>query len=150
GLHQLVVNLLDLARIQSEGVRLDKEWHDLGEIIGSALARMSPMSSSHQVETALAADLPLVELDAIMFERVLVNLLDNAVKYTDSGTMISIRAYQAETGIDVVVEDDGPGFSDGDLDKLFQPFARGQRETAIKGVGLGLALCRTIVASHGG
>jgi two-component system sensor histidine kinase KdpD len=150
GLHQLVINLLDLARMQSEGVRLNKEWHDLSEIVGSALARIAPMKSSHRFVTDLAANLPLVELDATLFERVLVNLLDNAMKYTSAGTTVIIRARCNRPTIDIAVDDDGLGLPFGDPEVLFQPFARGQKETAIMGVGLGLALCRSIVTNHGG
>ncbi|MTJ80873.1 MAG: sensor histidine kinase KdpD [Telmatospirillum sp.] len=149
-LRRLVGNLLDLARMQGEGVRLNREWQSLSEIVGAALARMSGSLADHQVVTRLPADLPLVELDGTMFERVLINLLDNAVKYTPPGSRVLIRAEACGGWMRVDVEDDGPGIAGGDPDRIFEPFTRGVRESAIAGVGLGLALCRTIVAAHGG
>jgi two-component system sensor histidine kinase KdpD len=149
-LQRLVMNLLDLARMQSEGVRLNKEWHALDEIVGSALARLTRGLEKRQLPTDLPADLPLVELDALLFERVLVNLLDNAVKYTQEDSIIQIRARACGDTIYFFVEDNGPGFPTLDTEALFEAFARGQKESSITGVGLGLALCRSIVAAHGG
>jgi two-component system sensor histidine kinase KdpD len=85
-----------------------------------------------------------------MFERVLVNLLDNAAKYTPSDSSIVIRAKASDGMMYFFVEDDGPGLPSTDTDSLFEPFTRGQKESSISGVGLGLALCRSIVAAHGG
>ncbi|HEY4350168.1 MAG TPA: sensor histidine kinase KdpD [Paraburkholderia sp.] len=149
-LHRLVTNLLDLARMQSEGVRLNKEWHALGEIAGSALGRLGNMLDAHRVRTELPADLPLIEIDAIAFERVLVNLIDNAVKYTPAGSTIQIRARAVGDTMHLFIEDDGPGLPNVDPEHFFEAFTRGVRESAISGVGLGLALCRTIVDAHEG
>jgi len=149
-LHQLVTNLLDLARMQSEGVRLNLEWHALDEIIGSALRRLSSVLAGHVVRTRLAADLPLVELDAVSFERVLVNVLDNAAKYTPAGSTVQIHARASADTMHVFVEDDGPGLPSIDAERLFEAFTRGTKESSITGVGLGLALCRTIVEAHAG
>jgi two-component system sensor histidine kinase KdpD len=150
GLQRLVTNLLDLARMQSAGVRINKEWHTLDEIVGSALARFGPVLEKGRVKTELPADLPLVEVDATLIERVLVNLLDNAVKYTPSGSMIWIRADASGDTMHLFVEDDGPGLPASDVESLFAPFTRGQKESSISGVGLGLALCRSIVSAHAG
>jgi two-component system, OmpR family, sensor histidine kinase KdpD len=150
GLQRLVTNLLDLARMQSAGVRINKEWHALGEIVGSALARFGPVLDKGRVKTDLPADLPLVEVDATLLERVLVNLLDNAVKYTPAESIIRIRASALGNTMYLFVEDDGPGLPTSDIERLFAPFTRGQKESSISGVGLGLALCRTIVSAHAG
>ncbi|MFC0397404.1 sensor histidine kinase [Paraburkholderia rhizosphaerae] len=149
-LHRLVTNLLDLARMQSEGVRLNKEWHALGEIAGSALARLGTTLAAHRVRTELPADLPLIEIDAIAFERVFVNLIDNAVKYTPAGSTIQIRARAVGDTMHLFIEDDGPGLPNVDPERFFEAFTRGVRESTISGVGLGLALCRTIVDAHEG
>ncbi|MFC0574691.1 sensor histidine kinase [Paraburkholderia solisilvae] len=149
-LHRLVTNLLDLARMQSEGVRLNKEWHALGEITGSALARLGTTLAAHRVRTELPPDLPLIEIDAIAFERVLVNLIDNAVKYTPDGSTIQIRARAVGDTMHLFIEDDGPGLPNVDPEHFFEAFTRGVRESTISGVGLGLALCRTIVDAHEG
>lgn len=149
-LKRLVANLLDLARMQSEGVRLNKDWHALGEIVGSALSRSMPVLTPRQVRADLPANLPLVEVDAALIERVLINLLDNAAKYTSIESTILIRAGTSGETMYLVVEDNGPGLPGADPEKLFEPFSRGQKESSISGVGLGLALCRSIITAHGG
>jgi two-component system sensor histidine kinase KdpD len=150
GLHRLVTNLLDVARMQGEGVRLNKEWHALSEVAGSALAHTKGVLGTREVRADLPPTLPLVELDASLFERVLVNLLDNAAKYTGPQSTIFIRAGALGEHMALFVEDDGPGLPLADTECLFQPFTRGQKESPIVGVGLGLALSRSIVAAHGG
>jgi K+-sensing histidine kinase KdpD len=150
GMHRLVTNLLDLARMQSEGVQLNKEWHALDEIVGSALSQLGSALAGHRVRTALPADLPLIDVDALAVERVLVNLVDNAVKYTPPGSTISIGARVDGVAVEIVVEDDGPGLPRLDTGSLFDPFTRGAKESSIRGVGLGLALCRSIVGAHAG
>ncbi|NOG70795.1 sensor histidine kinase KdpD [Roseicella sp. DB1501] len=149
-LKRLVSNLLDLARMQSDGVHLHKEWHTLSEIVGSALAQSTTLLKPRTVQTRLPATLPLVEVDAALIERVLINLFDNAAKYTPPETTVTIRAGASGDSVYLVVEDDGPGLPATDPDGLFEPFARGQKESSIAGVGLGLALCRSIVSAHGG
>ncbi|MBI0533299.1 MULTISPECIES: sensor histidine kinase [unclassified Sphingomonas] len=149
-LKRLVANLLDLARMQSEGVRLNKEWNSLSEIVGSAVAQARQYLQPRQVRTSLPADLPLVEVDATLIQRVLINLFDNAAKYTPSESIVMVRAAATGETMYLIVEDDGPGLPVTEPDKLFEPFARGQKESAVSGVGLGLALCRSIVAAHGG
>ncbi len=149
-LQQLVTNLLDLARMQSAGVRLDKQWHPLDEIVGSALSRLGPALSKREVRTELPSDLPLLEVDASLFERVLINLLDNALKYTPPDAKILIGAKAVGPSMYCFVEDNGPGLPPGDPEQFFKPFVRGKKESAISGVGLGLALCRSIIAAHGG
>jgi two-component system sensor histidine kinase KdpD len=149
-LQRLVRNLLDLARMQSEGVRLNREWHTLDEIVGSALAQSERLLADRRVVADLLVDLPLVEVDALLLERVLVNLLDNAIKYAGDASTISVRGRASGDTLYIFVDDDGPGFPSRDMNVLFEPFERGQKESSIAGVGLGLALCRSIVAAHGG
>ncbi|MGB6008672.1 DUF4118 domain-containing protein [Castellaniella sp.] len=149
-LRRLVSNLLDLARMQSEGVTLHKEWHSLCDIVGSALARSSSVLHPRVVTTHLPHDLPLVEVDAALIERVLGNLFDNAAKYTPATSTIAIRSRHTDTTIVLLIEDDGPGFPCDDPETLFESFARGRKESSIAGVGLGLALCRQIIGAHGG
>jgi two-component system, OmpR family, sensor histidine kinase KdpD len=144
-----VVNLLDAARMQDEGVRLDLQWHALDELIGSALATTD--LGTRQVIVDIAPEIPLVELDATLFERVLVNLLDNAAKYTPDVATIFIGAAHTAEHLVLRIEDDGPGFpAHVDPHTLFAQFVRGARESAVPGVGLGLALSRRIVEAHGG
>jgi two-component system sensor histidine kinase KdpD len=150
-LHRLVSNLLDQARMQSDGVHLDRQWHSLDEIVGSALAHAQSSIGKHIVHTDIAGTLPLVELDAILFERVLVNLLDNAAKHTPVDAVIWIRAAVMDQHLHVWMDDEGPGLPpDLPPEALFEPFTRGITESSVSGVGLGLALCRSIVLAHGG
>ncbi|CAM5182666.1 histidine kinase OS=Castellaniella defragrans OX=75697 GN=HNR28_003254 PE=4 SV=1 [Castellaniella defragrans] len=149
-LKRLVSNLLDLARIQAEGARLRKEWHPLSEIVGSALARVAGALKPRKILTDFPSSLPLVEVDAVLVEHVLLNLLDNAAKYTPVSSTISVKGRRLGDSVCIVVEDDGPGLPPGDVEMLFEAFMRGRKESSIAGVGLGLALCRRIVAAHGG
>ncbi|SMF17217.1 sensor histidine kinase [Pseudogulbenkiania subflava] len=146
----LVGNLLDMARLQAEGVTLKKDWQSIEEVAGSALRHMSIPLARHAIVTDLPADLPLCEFDALLIERVLVNLLDNAAKYTPPGSEVRLAAHSEPGWLAVSVSDDGPGLPPGDPARLFDKFTRGQSESAIPGVGLGLALCRTILDAHGG
>jgi two-component system sensor histidine kinase KdpD len=149
-LRRQVSNLLDLARMQSEGVKLHKEWHALGEIVGIAVARCSAALQPRKVVTEFAADLPLIEVDGVLLERVVTNLLDNAAKYTPVTSTISLRGLCSGQSMYLMISDDGPGLPPGDPERLFDTFTRGQKESSVAGVGLGLGLCRTIIAAHGG
>ena len=149
-MHRLVANLLEMARLQSGGTRLRKEWQSVEEVVGSALHQLRLPLARYQVRTDVPADLPLVEFDALLIERVLVNLLDNAAKYTPAGSRIRVSARRVDEELVVMVEDNGPGLPLKDADKLFEPFTRGESEPATPGVGLGLALSRIIVEAHGG
>lgn len=146
-MQRLIENLLDMARLQERGVRLNRQWHSLEEIVGSALRQLREPLAQHRVQTTLDAHLPLVEVDALLIERVLVNLLDNAAKYTPPGTTISVAASQAGEQIVLEVSDTGPGSAPANL---FEPFTRGQQESSVAGIGLGLALVKRIVEAHGG
>jgi two-component system sensor histidine kinase KdpD len=146
----LVSNLLDMARIESGDVKLNLEWQPLEEVVGSALRAARGMLKQHAVEVRLADDLPLVRLDAMLIERVLVNLLENASKYTPAGSRVTLAAEVVGDQLSVSVSDDGPGLPPGREEAVFQKFTRGERESATPGVGLGLSICRAIVESHGG
>jgi two-component system, OmpR family, sensor histidine kinase KdpD len=146
----LVNNLLDMARLESGAVRLDRQWQPAEEVIGSAIAAAADALGARRVEVRIADDLPLVRWDAVLMERVLVNLLENAAKYTPPESTIGIEARAQADEVVLAVADDGPGLPPGPRELLFRKFERGERESAIPGVGLGLALCRAIVEAHGG
>jgi len=146
----LVSNLLDMARIESGGVKLNLEWQPLEEVIGTALDATRGILKQHRVEVRLPPDLPLVRFDALLIERVLVNLLENAAKYTPAGSTVTIAAEVLADDLSVSVSDNGPGLPIGREDAVFEKFTRGHRESATPGVGLGLAICRAIIESHGG
>jgi two-component system sensor histidine kinase KdpD len=146
----LVANLLDMARIQSGEVKFNLEWQPLEEVVGSALRVSAPQLRGHTVSTELPYDLPLLRYDAVLIERVLCNLLENAAKYTPPGSRIVVSAAPRGTWMDVIVYDDGPGLPHGREEAVFEKFTRGERESAKPGVGLGLAICRAIIEAHGG
>jgi two-component system sensor histidine kinase KdpD len=146
----LVSNLLDMARIESGEVKLDLQWQPLEEVVGAALDSARSMLKQHRVEVRLPADLPLVQIDALLIERVLVNLLENASKYTPAGSSVTLSAEVIGDQLQVSVSDNGPGLPIGREEALFQKFTRGNRESATPGVGLGLAICRAIIESHHG
>jgi two-component system sensor histidine kinase KdpD len=146
----LVGNLLDMARIESGEVTLDLQWQPLEEVVGAALESARSMLKQHRVEVRLPRNLPLVRFDAVLIERVLVNLLENASKYTPPGSEVTLSAQVAADQLEVSVSDNGPGLPAGKEEAVFQKFTRGKRESATPGVGLGLAICRAIVESHRG
>jgi len=146
----LVENLLDMARLQTGEVKLRKEWLPIEEVVGSALKSARPALTRHRVDVALRPDLPLVEIDATLIERVLYNILENAGKYTPEGTTVRISAQVAGSDLLVAVADSGPGLPKGQEQAIFEKFVRGSRESSTPGVGLGLAISRAIVEAHRG
>jgi two-component system sensor histidine kinase KdpD len=149
-MNSLVANLLDMARLQAGPVPLNRQWQPLEEVVGSALQAMSGALDRGRVHVALPEDLPLLNIDAALIERVLCNLLENAVKYTPPGSPIEISAEAADQHVTVRVDDHGSGLPAGREDAVFQMFERGRKEIGQLGVGLGLAICRAIVQVHGG
>jgi two-component system sensor histidine kinase KdpD len=145
-MNALVSNLLDMARLESGRVALNLQWQPLEEVVGSALRG----PGGRRVTVTLPADLPLLQFDAVLIERVLANLLENAAKYTPAGSAIGIGAAVVGDSVEVWVADTGPGLPPGREALIFEKFERGRKESATPGVGLGLAICRAIVAVHGG
>jgi two-component system sensor histidine kinase KdpD len=147
---RMVNNLLEMARLQSGDVKPHKDWQSIEEMAGGALQALDSALANRPVKLDLPADLPLVRCDAVLIERVLVNLIENAIKYTPEGTAIGVSAARADGSMRIEVWDEGPGLPAGQERALFARFARGQKESAVPGVGLGLAICEAIVAAHGG
>jgi two-component system, OmpR family, sensor histidine kinase KdpD len=146
----LVSNLLDMARIESGEVTLNLQWQPLEEVVGAALEAARAMLQRHTVVVQLPRDLPLVKFDAVLIERVLVNLLENVSKYTPPDSVVTLSAQVLADRLSVSVSDNGPGLPVGREEAVFQKFTRGERESATPGVGLGLAICRAIIESHQG
>lgn len=150
----LVENLLDMAKLQAGGVQLRREWQPVSEVISAALDSRADLLARHTVRLAIPDDFPFVEIDAVLMERVFANLFENAAKYTPPGSVIEVsaRAVGSEFGarIELAVEDNGPGLPPGREAWLFEKFSRGEEESAVAGVGLGLAIVRAIVEAHDG
>ena len=149
-LSALVTNLLDMARLQEGGIHLRKDWQSPQEVVGSSI-RAAHALKGQAVQTDVPADLPLVEFDAALMERVLVNLLENAAKY--GGPPIMLKASVTPDTLVFSVRDHGPGLPAalmGREAELFDKFTRGELESATPGVGLGLAICKAVVDAHRG
>jgi two-component system sensor histidine kinase KdpD len=148
-LNRLVQNLLEMTRLESGGIRVGKDWEPLEEVVGSALARVEKRLGDRRVDIQLPPDLPLVPLDPLLIEQVLINILDNAIKYTPAGSPIE-SASTEDREVHVVVADRGPGFEPGEETLVFEKFYRGHAAGTRSGAGLGLAIARGIVEAHGG
>lgn len=146
----LVINLLDMARLQSGKVRLNKQWQILEEVVGTSLRTMKEVLGKRKVVIDLPANLPLVEYDAILIDRVLCNLLDNASKYTSANSNIYISARTNKQDMLISVADDGAGLPKHSENEIFEKFTRGDKESSNTGVGLGLSICKSIVEAHQG
>jgi two-component system, OmpR family, sensor histidine kinase KdpD len=139
---ELVTKVLQMTRLESGAIQLERDWGSLGEIAGSVLRRLRERLATHLVMVEVPEDLPLVRVDASLIEQVLGNLLENAARHTPPRTLVRLRAQASGGEIVVSVEDFGPGLPEGDLERIFDKFHRG--------AGLGLAICRAIVRLHGG
>jgi two-component system sensor histidine kinase KdpD len=148
-LDRLLKNLLDMMRIEAGAVQLSREWHPIDEVVGAALARLEGRLRDHTVNTTFPADLPLVLVDGVLLEQVIINLVENAVKYVPAGTIIDLVATANDREIVVDVADRGPGIPFGEESRIFNKFYRG-KSAREGGVGLGLTICRGIVEAHGG
>jgi len=155
-LNRLLTNLLEMTRLEAGAVQVRKEWQPLEEVVGSALAHLDRALHERQVSVDVPADLALVPLDSVLIEQVLVNLLDNALKYTPPGSSLAIAAAQEDTSVVVRVADRGSGLPEEALTNVFDKFYRIRsdgdpaRPAGASSVGLGLAICRGIVEAHGG
>ncbi len=147
---ELVNKVLDMARLQAGGMRLNRQWQSLEEVVGSALKARESLLAGHHVEVQLPTDLRLIEFDAALIERALVNLLENAAKYTPAGSEITVEAVVRAKEIEIAVSDNGPGLPPGMEQAIFEKFRRGEQQSAKPGMGLGLAICKAIVEAHEG
>jgi two-component system sensor histidine kinase KdpD len=150
-LNRFIANLLDMTKLESGAISPNVGLHDLSEIVGSALRRAGRILSRHKVELELAPDLPMLELDAVLFEQVLFNLLDNAAKYAPTETTIYIQTWRSGESVSLRVLDEGSGIPSTDLEHIFDKFYRAQKTDQVRaGTGLGLAISRGFVeAMHG-
>lgn len=149
-LNRLVGNLLDMTKLASGTLQPKKEWHPLDEIVGVAMNRVEHRLGGREVTIVLPRDLPPLPVDAVLVEQVLINLLENAIKYTPPGTALEIMAQRAGDAVEVAVADRGPGVPLGERLQIFDKFYRFNPDPLVGGAGLGLAICRGMVEAHGG
>ncbi len=148
-LDRLVNNLLEMSRLQSGSVKISMEWYVLEEVIGCALAQLDSQLQDRPVNISLPTDLPLVQIDALLLERVVINLLENAIKYTPPGTPVEISGRINANELLVTVADKGSGLPAGQEERIFEKFYQVTPGSA-RGAGLGLTICRSIIEAHGG
>lgn len=145
---RLVTNMLDMAKLQSGSFKPNMTFFPADELVSGGLGLLKERLRDFKLDIKLQPDCPLLFGDQVLLERLLFNLLDNAVKYCPFGSRILIEVTQRNQTVMVAVHDNGPGLPAGDPQKLFDPFRRGQKESKIAGVGLGLAICRSIARAH--
>ena len=145
---RLVTNMLDMAKLQSGSFKPNMAFFPADELVSGGLGLLKERLRDFKLDIKLQPDCPLLFGDQVLLERLLFNLLDNAVKYCPFGSRILIEVTQRNQTVMVAVHDNGPGLPAGDPQKLFDPFRRGQKESKIAGVGLGLAICRSIARAH--
>ena len=149
-MNDLVSNLLDMAKLEAGTVHLNKQWQLLEEVVGSALSSCSAFLDKRPITVHLDGDLPLVNIDTVLIERVLVNILENASKYTPQYSPIEISGYRNGDQITLTIDDHGPGLPAGQENIIFEKFERGEKENATPGIGLGLAISKAIMKAHEG
>ena len=145
-----VNKVLQMTRLETGALKVERDWASLSEIAGSALARLAERMAAHRVILELPENLPLVRVDSALVEQALANLLENCAKHTPPGTIVRLRAQRRAGEILVSVEDYSGGVPEADVERIFQKFNHGAIEEAGTGMGLGLAICRAIIRLHGG
>ncbi|OPX91891.1 MAG: Sensor protein KdpD [Pelotomaculum sp. PtaB.Bin013] len=149
-MNRFVGNLLDMARLESGMLKLNKEWCDIQDIIGVAVSHVGEPLNSRPLKIELQPDLPLVKADYVLLEQVMVNLLDNALKYSDAGSEIAIDARESDQNVIISVTDRGPNIPPEDLERIFDKFYRLHSPRQVSGTGLGLAISKGFIEAHGG
>jgi len=146
----LANNILDMARLDAGAIELNKQWYPLEEMIGTVLTRLQKRLEGRRVTVKLPPGIPMIYVDTVMIEQVLINLLENILRYTPEGSPVEIMAEVSAFAVEISVADQGPGIPKGLENQLFEKFYRVRNEAAQSGVGLGLAICRAIIEAHGG
>jgi two-component system, OmpR family, sensor histidine kinase KdpD len=149
-LNRLVQNLLEMTRLEAGALVPHTAWHSVEEVVGAALGRFGKSLAERPVTTRIPAELPLVPMDDVLIEQVLINLIDNAIKYTPAGTPIAVSADDTGAAVLVEVADRGPGLRPGEERLIFEKFHRTDPAPSVRGAGLGLAICQGIIQAHGG
>jgi two-component system sensor histidine kinase KdpD len=149
-LNRLVGNLLDMTRLESGAMHIRKEACDIQDLVGSTLEELGSRLGDRSITIDIPPELPLVPLDFVLVERVLVNVIDNALKYSPADTRIEINAHIAGAFLEIDVADRGTGIPPDDLNRIFDKFYRVQRPDSVSGTGLGLSISKGIIQAHGG
>jgi two-component system sensor histidine kinase KdpD len=149
-LNRLVGNLLSMTRIESGAIKLNLEPGDIQDVIGTALEQLGKRAADHEIKVVVPEDFPLIPIDFTLLVQVVVNLLENAVKYSPKGSLIEVSASVVGDKARLAVADRGVGIPPEDLTRVFDKFYRVQRPESVSGTGLGLAISKGIVEVHHG
>lgn len=149
-MERIVANLLDIARLESGMMQLKIDWCDIEDIIGTSLNRLRETTKRYTLTVNVSPDIPMLKADCVLLEQVLINIIDNAVKYSPQGSELLISAESKEGTVIVSVSDNGVGIPEEELSKVFDKFYRIQQPKHISGTGLGLSICKGIIEAHGG
>ena len=149
-MERLVANLLDTARLESGHMTLKIDWCDLEDIIGIALRQLGDITKKYNIIIKLPENLPLIRADETLLEQVLLNLFDNALKYSPVGSNIFLTAILDDANLRVSISDNGPGIPTSDIEHIFDKFYRAKQSIKISGTGLGLSICKSIIEAHKG
>lgn len=150
-LERVVSNLLDVTRLESGKVKLRRDYYFVQELVGNSMKQVGTLVQGHTLAIDLAEDLPALWVDGLLVEQALMNLLENAAKYTSAGSVIHVQARQVADGwVEVTVEDNGPGIPAAQAEHVFDKFTAFSNEQHTYGTGLGLTICRGVVQAHGG
>jgi two-component system sensor histidine kinase KdpD len=151
-LSHLVDNLLDMSRVEAGALHPHREWHVLEELVEAAIRRLAPSLQQRQLRIELADDLPTLSVDATEMHMVLVNLLDNAVKFSPDGSIISLKAVTRQDMVEMSISNVGQEIASDDLPRIFDRFYRTRLalDSGVPGTGLGLAICKAIIQAHQG
>jgi len=147
-----IQNLLDMTRIGQGGLSLRRDWVDLRDVVSGAVGRLRDGLGDVEVQTILAPDLPLLWVHGALLEQALLNLLDNALRFSPPGAAVTLEARMAEAErMEIDVCDQGPGIAEGDRERVFDMFYTARRgDCGGQGTGLGLTICRAMIGAHGG
>jgi two-component system sensor histidine kinase KdpD len=147
-LNHIISNILNITRLESGAVKVNKQWYPLEEIIGAVLDRHAKRLHHYPVSLSIPSDLPMVPFDPILMEQVFTNLIENAVQHTPPGTPVDIEVRPQKASVRIEVSDRGPGIDEAEKAHIFDKF--GQGRSSLKGIGLGLYICKAVVVAHGG
>jgi two-component system sensor histidine kinase KdpD len=149
-LNHLITNLLDESRIEAGALKISKQPSEVQDLIGTALEQIGGHAASRPINIDIPVDLPFLSVDFGLIVQALVNILNNAIKYSPDGSSIDVKARQTDREVQIEIADQGVGIPPQDLERVFDKFYRIQRPDNVVGTGLGLSICKGIVEAHGG
>jgi len=149
-MNRFISNLLDITRLEAGALKIKREPYDVQDLLGSCLASLEPRLKAKQLKINLPPNLPLIPMDSVLLAQVLINLLDNALKYSPLDGTIEVSAQIRENRLEIEVADQGPGIPEEHLTQVFNKFFRLSRTEEVSGTGLGLAISKGIIEAHGG